>query len=184
MNTEQARGLLGLARSTVQAAVAGDPTPGFQTDAPALLAPCGAFVTIRQQGRLRGCIGRFTSDMPLWHTVREMAIASATQDPRFVHDRLTADDVPACQIEISVLSPLERTDDPLGLELGTHGIYIKQGHRTGCFLPQVAAETGWTKEEFLSRCTSGKAGLAPDAWQDSDTEVFLFTAEVIQEQDE
>ncbi|MFW5915583.1 MAG: AMMECR1 domain-containing protein [Planctomycetota bacterium] len=82
---------------------------------------------------------------------------------------------------MSVLSPLEKTGDPMELELGTHGIYVQKGRRTGCFLPQVATETGWSKEEFLQRCCSGKAGLSPDAWKDPDTDVYLFTAEVIGE---
>ena len=86
-------------------------------------------------------------------------------------------------IEISVLSPLEKTDDPLSLELGKHGIYIKKGFAGGCFLPQVATETGWNKEQFLSQCCGGKAGLPPDAWKQADTEVFLFTAEVFGEKD-
>ena len=81
-------------------------------------------------------------------------------------------------VEISVLSPLEKTSDPLSLRLGTHGIYIKRGCASGCFLPQVATETGWTKEEFLSYCCSHKAGLADDAWKDPKTEVFLFTADI------
>ena len=84
-------------------------------------------------------------------------------------------------VEISVLSPLERTNDPLSIELGVHGIYIRSGFSSGCFLPQVATETGWSKEEFLSNCASHKAGLPPDAWRDPDTEVLTFTAEVFRE---
>ena len=67
------------------------------------------------------------------------------------------------------------------VELGTHGIYIKQGYRSGCFLPQVATETGWSKEEFLCQCCAGKAGLSPYAWKDPRTEVLVFTAEIIEE---
>jgi uncharacterized protein (TIGR00296 family) len=81
-------------------------------------------------------------------------------------------------VEISVLSPLERTGDPLNLRLGIDGIHIKKGRASGCFLPQVATETGWSKEEFLSHCCSDKASLAPDAWKDAGTDVYLFTAEV------
>ncbi|MHC4726316.1 MAG: AMMECR1 domain-containing protein, partial [Planctomycetota bacterium] len=81
-------------------------------------------------------------------------------------------------VEISVLSPLQKTSEPLNLQLGIDGIYIKKGRAAGCFLPQVATETGWSKEEFLSYCCSHKAGLAPDAWKDPETEVYLFTADV------
>jgi AmmeMemoRadiSam system protein A len=107
-----------------------------------------------------------------------MAKASATGDPRFFADPITPRELDHLDVEISVLSPLERTDDPLSLRLGVDGIYIKKGRASGCFLPQVATETGWSKEEFLSYCCSHKAGLAPDAWKDPGTDVYLFTAEV------
>ena len=149
-----------------------------RSEDPVLTAPCGCFVTLKNRGRLRGCIGQFVSDRPLVELVAEMAKASATGDPRFLTNPITASEVSRLHIEISVLSPLQRTDNPLNLELGTHGIYIKRGYACGCFLPQVADETGWSKEEFLSQCCSHKAGLAPDAWKDPKTEVYLFTAEV------
>ena len=107
-----------------------------------------------------------------------MAKVSATEDSRFVFNRITSKELDSLNIEISVLSKLQKTDNPLSLRLGTDGIYIKNGMTSGCFLPQVAAETGWSKEEFLSYCCSHKAGLTPDAWKDKDTEVFLFTAEI------
>jgi AmmeMemoRadiSam system protein A len=110
--------------------------------------------------------------------VVEMAEASASKDPRFFDHPLSVRDLGNLEIEISVLSPLARTDDPLSLRLGVDGIYIKRGYAAGCFLPQVATETGWSKEEFLSFCCSHKAGLPPDAWKDPKTEVYLFTAEV------
>ena len=81
-------------------------------------------------------------------------------------------------IEISVLSPLKKTEDPLSLRLGIDGIYITCGQRSGCFLPQVATETGWNEREFLSHCCVHKAQLPADAWEKSDTDVYLFTADV------
>ena len=111
-------------------------------------------------------------------TAAEMAKASATSDPRFFSDPITAEELDQLDIEISVLSPLQRTMDPLSLRLGVDGIYIKRGYATGCFLPQVATETGWSKEEFLSYCCSHKAGLPADAWKGPKTEVYLCTAEV------
>ena len=153
--------------------------PQPQSDDPALTAPCGCFVTLKNRGRLRGCIGQFISDRPLIELVAEMAEASASSDPRFFDQSASpSGDLGNLDIEISVLSPLERTDDPLSLRLGVDGIYIKRGYASGCFLPQVATETGWSKEEFLSYCCSHKAGLPPDAWKDPKTEVYLFTAEV------
>ena len=178
MNEAQKHELLEVARDALTAAVTGAPLPQPQTEDPALNAPCGCFVTLKNGGRLRGCIGQFTSDEPLVRLVVEMAKASATSDPRFLADAITPGELNSLDIEISVLSPLERADDPLSLERGSQGIYIKKGCASGCFLPQVATETGWTKEEFLSYCCAHKAGLAADAWKDPETEVYLFTAEI------
>lgn len=178
MTEKQRHQLLEIARDTLTAVVGRAPLPMPQTDDPELNAPCGCFVTLKNQGRLRGCIGQFTSDRPLVRLVVDVAKASATSDPRFLANPVTPGELNSLDIEISVLSPLERTDDPLGLELGTHGVYIKKGCASGCFLPQVATETGWSAEEFLSYCCSHKAGLPADAWKDSETDVFLFTAEV------
>jgi len=178
MYDNQKRTLLKIARDTVEAVILGKSIKKPQTDDPELNAPCGCFVTLKNHGRLRGCIGQFTSDSPLIELIAEMAKASATGDPRFMADPITARELKQLDIEISVLSPLQRTDDPLSLRLGLDGIYIKRGCASGCFLPQVATETGWSKEEFLSYCCSHKAGLAADAWQESETEVFLFKADV------
>ncbi len=178
MNDTQKQRLLTVARDTVEAVINGEPAERPQSDDPELNATCGCFVTLKNKGRLRGCIGQFTSENPLIELVGQMAKASATGDPRFFADPISAGELKNLDIEISVLSPLQRTDDPLSLRLGVDGIYIKQGRASGCFLPQVATETGWTKEEFLSYCCSHKAGLAPDAWKDPETEVSLFTADV------
>jgi uncharacterized protein len=178
MNEAQRQTLLRVARDAVAAAVSGGSPPPLAADDPVLNDPCGCFVTLKTRGRLRGCIGQFISDRPLIELVAEMAESSAAKDPRFVGQRITSRELNDLEIEISVLSPLHRTTDPLSLRLGVDGIYIKRGYATGCFLPQVATETGWSEEEFLSYCCSHKAGLAPDAWQDPQTEVYLFTAEV------
>ena len=93
------------------------------------------------------------------------------------------DELVDVDIEISVLSPLERIENPLDIELGKHGIDIQRGYAHGCFLPQVATETGWSREEFLGHCCRDKAGLAYDAWKDPKTEVRVFTAEVFGEKE-
>ncbi|MFQ6035320.1 MAG: AmmeMemoRadiSam system protein A [Sedimentisphaerales bacterium] len=178
MNDVQKQTLLTVARDTVEAVITGGPTPKPQSDDPELNAHCGCFVTLKNKGRLRGCIGQFTSEKRLIELVVDMAKASATGDPRFFANPITPGELNELDIEISVLSPLQQTDDPLSLRLGIDGIYIKKGAASGCFLPQVATETGWSKEEFLSYCCAHKAGLAADAWRDPDTEVYLFTAEV------
>jgi AmmeMemoRadiSam system protein A len=178
MDGSQRKLVLSIVRDAVRAAVEGHSYQVPPTDDPELTTACGCFVTLKHRGRLRGCIGRFTSDQPLVQLVAEMAKASATEDPRFLGAPITPREVDALEVEVSVLSPLKRTDDPLGLRLGIDGIYIKRGCASGCFLPQVATETDWTAEEFLSYCCSHKAGLPADAWKDPETEVFLFTAEV------
>lgn len=178
MNDTQKQTLLKIARDTVGAVITGAPLTKPQSDDPELNARCGCFVTLKNKGQLRGCIGQFTSEVPLIQLVAEMAKTSATGDPRFFADPITEDELEKLDIEISVLSPLKQTDDPLSLQLGVDGIYIKKGFSSGCFLPQVATEAGWSKEEFLSYCCAHKAGLQADAWKDPDTEVYLFTAEV------
>lgn len=138
---------------------------------------CGAFVTLHKNGRLRGCIGRFIADEPLYKIVQQMAIASSTQDYRFPKVRET--EIDDLEIEISVLSPLRKIDSIDEIQLGKHGIYIKKGMASGTFLPQVATETGWNKEEFLGHCSRDKAGIGWDGWRDA--EIFIYDAIVFDE---
>lgn len=182
MTEKQKRALLAVARKVIEAAVRREAVGGFESEDPLFNEQRGCFVTIHNHGNLRGCIGNFQPDAGLLQTIREMAIA-ATQDYRFTANPIIPTELNEIDVEISVLSPLTKTDDPLSLELGKHGIYIKRGHAGGCFLPQVATETGWSKEEFLGNCCAGKAGMAPDAWKQPDTDVLLFTAEVFGEKD-
>lgn len=180
MNPEEQQQLLRLARQTIEARLdRRDPPPAFPiTTSPAEFG--GAFVTLRKAGRLRGCIGRFNPGSDVAETVQQMALA-ALNDLRFRSTPVTKEELPHIDIEISLLSPMKRTHAPLSLRLGIDGVYIRNGCRSGCFLPQVALEQGWDKEEFLSRCCGGKAGLPPDAWRDPATEVYLFSAEVFGE---
>ena len=176
--------LLRIARETIEAAVTGTAAPQIAVESEALEAPCGAFVTMKNGGRLRGCIGTFGAQGPLYQTVMEMA-AAATRDPRFPGDPVTAGELERIDIEISALSPLEKVDDPLrDIELGRHGIYVQGPYGSGCFLPQVATETGWSKEEFLSHCCAGKAGMPPDAWKSPEVTVSRFEAEIFGEKEE
>ena len=127
-------------------------------------------------------MGRFDADRPLPETVQQVVL-SALSDPRFVERPLTASELKDVSIEISILSKMVRTLDPLSLVEGVHGVYVQKGSQNGCFLPQVALEQHWDKRQLLSRCCETKAGLAPDAWRDPDTEVYLFTAEVIEDEE-
>lgn len=179
MKSNQQDILLQTAKSAVLSAVAGGKAVRPTTDDPELLEERGCFVTLKNGDELRGCIGQFTADRTLIEMVWLMAVSSATHDPRFMADRITPKELPELDIELSVLSPMEETKDPLSLELGKHGIYITDGRRSGCFLPQVATETGWDKEEFLEYCCVHKAGMRPGAWKhDPKVTVYLFTADV------
>jgi uncharacterized protein len=179
LSAEGEKELIRIARSAVQAAATGQPDPETQPALPELGQPLGAFVTLHKQGQLRGCIGSFQPQEPVWRVVADMARSSAMNDPRF--SPVDEAELAEIDIEISVLSPLEKTDDPLSLEVGTHGIYVRRGLQSGTYLPQVATEHNMDKEEFLSSCCAHKAGLPPDAWKDPDTEVYLYTAQIFHE---
>ena len=131
---------------------------------------CGAFVSLHKQGRLRGCIGHFGEDVPLHEIVAEMAKAAAFEDPRFTPVR--KEELDDIDIEISVLTPMHRIQSLDEFELHRHGIYIRRGYRSGTFLPQVADEVNWTKEEFVGHCAQDKAGIGWDGWKDAELYVY------------
>ncbi|MGM0650147.1 MAG: AmmeMemoRadiSam system protein B [Bacteroidota bacterium] len=177
---EEKNYLLNLARKSIEASFypEGVDLPKKDDDVPEkLTTQCGAFVTLHKDGKLRGCIGNFGDDRPLWKVVKEMAVAAAFHDTRF--SPLMENELSDIDIEISVLTPLRPMQDISELELGKHGIYIKHGFTSGTFLPQVATETGWNKEKFLGHCARDKAGLTWDGWKDA--EVFLYEAIVFNE---
>jgi AmmeMemoRadiSam system protein A len=177
ISAEDRARLMSLARAAVEAAVTRAPKPVVE-DASGILGEMrGCFVTLTNAGRLRGCIGTFTPQLPLGEQIVEMGIAAAVEDPRFWSDRITPAELENVTIEVSVLSPLTATAEPEKLEIGTHGIYIVQGGRSGCFLPEVATDQGWDAEQFLTYCCASKAGLPGDAWKQPETTVSLFTSE-------
>jgi AmmeMemoRadiSam system protein A len=151
----------------------------YPQGSPALETPCGAFVTLKIGEDLRGCIGMVTASKSLVETVKEMAAASAFEDPRF--PALRREEMDGVRIEISALSPLTRIDDVGRIEVGTHGIMLRSGRRSGLLLPQVATEQGWDRETFL-RHTCRKAGLPEDAWKDPGTSIEIFSAIVFHEE--
>ncbi len=176
LSEEDRKTLLRLARESVAATAGGMMPPPAPRPEGAFGLRRGCFVTLTNRGRLRGCIGTFSPTGPLGGQIIEMA-AAAARDPRFLRDPVTPPEVKDLTVGVSILSELEPIDDPLDIELGVHGIYIVRGGAGGCFLPEVATETGWSKEEFLAHCCAGKAGLAPDAWRDRQTQVYVFTSE-------
>jgi hypothetical protein len=137
---------------------------------PMLSKKCGAFVSLHKHGHLRGCIGHFGEDTPLYEIVAEMARAAAFEDPRFMP--VSREELDAIDIEISVLTPMRRIQSLDEFELHRHGIYIRKGYRSGTFLPQVADEVNWTKEEFVGHCSQDKAGLGWNGWKDAELYVY------------
>jgi MEMO1 family protein len=135
-----------------------------------LKKPMGAFVTLKINGALRGCIGRFISSEPLYSVVQESAISSAFEDPRF--SPLTKEEFKKTAIEITVIGPLKKISNINEIILGKHGIYIKKGFRSGTMLPQVATENGWTVEEFLGYTSRDKADLGWDGWKDAEISIY------------
>lgn len=144
--------------------------PTLHSQLSILNSKCGAFVSLHKYGRLRGCIGHFGEDYPLHEIVAEMARAAAFEDPRFTP--VTREELDDIDIEISVLTPMRRIQSIDEFELHRHGIYIRKGFRSGTFLPQVADEVNWTKEEFIGHCSQDKAGLGWDDWRDAELYVY------------
>lgn len=182
LNIQQKDKLLKIARQAIIAYLeTGKKLQVSESDL-ALNQKSGAFVTLNQHQELRGCIGNLIGSQPLYLTVRDMAIEAAVDDPRFPALRLS--ELKDVEIEISVLSPLEKVSSAENIELGKHGVLVRRGNQSGVFLPQVATETGWSKEEFLNNLCAHKAGLAANAWKDKDTQIYIFSAEVFSEKGE
>jgi AmmeMemoRadiSam system protein A len=137
----------------------------------------GAFVTLKIDGALRGCIGQFISSEPLFRVVQSSALSSAFEDPRF--SPLTREEYKNTDIEITVLGPLKKISNINEIVLGRHGIYIKKGYNSGTMLPQVATENGWTVEEFLGYTSRDKAGLGWDGWKNA--ELYIYDGVVLEE---
>jgi len=178
LTPEERAELLRAARRTIEEHLTSHRTPSIETTSQALLQPRGAFVTLHKGKSLRGCIGTFEAADPLLDTVQRMAIAAATNDPRF--PRVQADELPSLHLEISALTPL-RQGSAEEVQVGVHGIYITRGFYRGVLLPQVATENNWDRETFLDH-TCIKAGLHPGAWRESGTKIELFSAEVFGEE--
>ncbi|MHB8057211.1 MAG: AmmeMemoRadiSam system protein A [Desulfuromonadaceae bacterium] len=177
LTKKEQRELLKIARQTIADYVSNGKVPAIAPTSPGLNLHSGCFVTIKQKGELRGCIGNFVSDQPLYLLVQEMAISAATRDPRFYP--LKVDDLADFTLDISVLSPLHKAATVEEIKVGTHGIYIVKGSYRGVLLPQVATEYGWNRDQFLQH-TCIKAGLPQDAWQ-GECDIFIFSAQVFGE---
>ncbi len=177
LNENEKIALLSAARNSIESAL-GIAKPRSFEPTTSLAEKCGAFVTLKERGELRGCIGRMTGTAPLLETVLAMARSAAFEDPRF--PPVSETEWPEVAIEISVLTPLEPCADPAAVQVGRHGLYIVNGYRSGVLLPQVPVEWGWDRDEFLAH-TCRKAGLPPDAWRSRDSTLFTFEAIVFGE---
>jgi uncharacterized protein len=177
LSTEDKKFLLELAREAILATIRTGKAPSREVTAPALQSRLGCFVTIKRGGALRGCIGNFSSEKPLYQLVQEMAVSAATHDPRFYP--MKEEDLADFALEISVLSPLEKIDSPEEVKVGVHGIYLEKNFARGVLLPQVAREQRWDRETFLSQ-TALKAGLNRDDWKEG-ADIYVFTAEIFRD---
>lgn len=170
LSAEEKKKLKEIAYESIKDSLDGKPISMFDGQCSILNEKCGAFVSLHKHGQLRGCIGHFGEDIPLCEIVAEMARAAAFEDPRF--SPLRREELDDVDIEISVLTPMRRIQSLDEFELHRHGIYIRKGYRSGTFLPQVADEVNWTKEEFVGHCSQDKAGLGWDGWRDAELYVY------------
>jgi len=175
--TEQDKNLLhDLVQDSIAAKLTGRGYGDFPIRSDILKEKRGAFVTLKKNDQLRGCIGYIDAIKPLYQTVREMAVAAAFHDPRF--PRLRPEEFEELSFEISVLGPLLQISDIREIEVGKHGLYITKDRHSGLLLPQVATAYGWERITFLEE-TCHKAGLQPQAWKDKDTKIYIFSADVL-----
>ena len=172
--------LFDIARGSIVSALKRERLPEFSVDEPNLLIKRGVFVTLMNHGRLRGCIGHFAPDLPLWEIVSQMAVAAATQDYRFAYNPVTLEEMEQIDVKISVLSTLKKVDSVEEIEVGKHGIWVRGEGKSGTYLPEVATEMGWDRIEFLEHCCVEKAGLSQDAWKKG-ADVYVYTSQILDE---
>jgi AmmeMemoRadiSam system protein A len=175
------RMLLDIARAAIREALRGaaDQLVPASTD-PILNMPAGCFVSLHDSAshRLRGCVGRLDARTPLIRCVYEMS-SGVLGDPRFRNSPITPQELPRLDLELSILSPMKPAPTPLDFDPLNDGIYLTCQARSGTFLPQVGRQTGWSREQLLSRLCTEKLGLPPDAWQEPSAKLLTYTALVI-----
>jgi len=178
LNSAERAELLVIARQTIVQFLEMGTVPHFEVSEPNLFQERGCFVTLKEHGELRGCIGNLIPRRPLYLTVQNVAISAAINDRRF--PPVTKEELRDISIEISVLSPIEPIEDISEIEVGRHGLVIVKGQHQGVLLPQVPTEQNWDRDEFLRQICL-KAGLPEDAWQEG-AHLYIFTAEVFGEE--
>ncbi len=180
LRPDQRDALLQLARRVIRSTLTGQPLAPFESDDPELSQPAGCFVSLHEleTHELRGCVGRLDATEPL-HRAVVHAAQGVLEDPRFVYRAVTSHELPRLELEISVLSPLRPALSPTEFDLLNDGIYLIHEGRAGCFLPQVARETGWNKEQLLARLCTEKLGLPATAWRDPQARLMVFSTLVL-----
>ncbi len=180
LNDAEKKFLLELARKTIVNYFHNDNPLKVDYFSDKLKEKCGVFVTLEKHHNLRGCIGYVEGYKPLQDAVQDNAISAAFRDPRF--PSLTAEELNDLEIEISVLTPLEKVNDVSEIKVGRDGLIIKKDFHQGLLLPQVAVDWGWDRTQFLEQ-TCRKAGLPPNAWEEKDAEIEKFSALIFRESD-
>jgi AmmeMemoRadiSam system protein A len=177
----QGRVLLATAREAIASQLEGR-SPRWPVAGSALSAELGAFVTLRSGkgpgAALRGCIGRMDAKESLVRTIRAMALSAAFEDPRF--PPLERGEYPKISLEITILTPMRQIGNIAEIEVGRHGVYLSKGWHSAIFLPQVATEQGWDRDELLVNLCY-KAGLSANAWKESDTKFQIFEGRIFEE---
>ena len=179
LTSAEKRQLLEIARKSVESIVSKNKVYQLPANLPAsLVQDRGAFVTLKENGELRGCIGYTVAMQPLAQTVRDVAAFAALRDTRF--RPVAGSELSQLKYEVSVLSPMRRVSDVSQIKIGEHGLMIVKGRTRGILLPQVALEEHWDRNTLLDE-TAMKAGLPAKAWRDKDADLFMFTAVVFGE---
>jgi AmmeMemoRadiSam system protein B/AmmeMemoRadiSam system protein A len=181
LNEEDKKELLSLARQTILQTLKNGRLAAPEVSNPKFSSNAAVFVTLWEKYQLRGCVGQTQAVYPLKEAIVVAAYQAAFGDMRFMP--VEEKELKDINIEISVLSPLEKINNIDKIKLGTNGVYVSREGNAGIFLPEVATQTGWTKEEFLNHLCREKAGLPPQAWKDPATELYIFTTTVFSEEE-
>jgi AmmeMemoRadiSam system protein A len=180
LSGEQRRILLEIARQTIRSALSGESAPQEAPDDPALRQSAGCFVSLHvlSDHRLRGCVGRLDAKEDLVLSLRQAA-QSVLKDPRFANSPVRLEDLPQLEIEITVICPMQPARDCLDFDPLEDGIYLTIEQRSGCFLPQVGRETGWTRQQLLTRLCEEKLGVGGDRWLDESAKLMKFKTLIV-----
>jgi len=178
LNDQEKQYLLDLVRNTIVNILETGEFPETEPVSEKMREKYGVFVTLHKEGNLRGCIGYIEGVDQLYKSVMNMSKSAAFQDPRF--PPVEKKEVDQLEIEISVLSPIKKIESVDEIQVGKHGLIVQQGPYRGLLLPQVATEWGWDKLQFLEQ-TCRKAGLSTDAWKNTETDIYIFSAEIFSE---